>query len=116
MEIKVDLKLSEFAIKELKRTKEENELGDETLVRVQVNGGGCSGFQYGLNFIQGDEVDEENDSVEDHDGIKLVVDRKSLLYLDGTTIDWVEDLNQRGFAFNNPNATKSCGCGQSFSA
>lgn len=115
MEIKVDLTLSESAIKELKRTKEENELGDETLVRVQVQGGGCSGFMYGLNFVQEDEVTDE-DFVENHDGIKLVVDRKSLLFLDGTTIDWVEDLNQRGFKFDNPNATKSCGCGQSFSA
>jgi iron-sulfur cluster assembly protein len=116
MEIKVDLTLSESAIKELKRTKEENELGDETLVRVQVQGGGCSGYMYGLNFVQQDEVNEEEDFVEDHDGIKLVVDRKSLLFLDGTTIDWVEDLNQRGFKFENPNATRSCGCGQSFSA
>jgi len=115
MKIEVDLKITDGAIKEFKRALAE--MGDESssnLVRVSVQGGGCSGFMYGLGFVSPDEV-ESNDIVEEFDGLKVVVDKKSVLYLDGTTIDWVDDLAQRGFKFDNPNAKKTCGCNKSFS-
>lgn len=114
MNIDIDLKITEGAIKEFKKAMVESG-EDNSLVRVSVQGGGCSGFMYGLGFIKQDEVISNQDIVEDFDGLKVVVDKKSLLYLDGTTIDWVEDLSQRGFKFNNPNAKKVCGCNKSFS-
>ena len=116
MNVEVNLQFSESAIKQLKRTKEDNNLGVDDIVRLAVAGGGCSGFMYDMQFIPRSSVDEQVDFVQDHDGIEVVVDRKSLLYLDGTTVDWHDDLNQRGFKFLNPNAQKSCGCGQSFGA
>jgi iron-sulfur cluster assembly protein len=118
MNVNIDLKLTDSAIKEFKNALEDfaKDKENEQIVRVSVEGGGCSGFMYGLGFVDVLEVDPANDIVEEYEGLKLVVDKKSLLFLDGTTIDWVEDLNQRGFKFNNPNAKKSCGCGKSFGA
>lgn len=116
MKLEIDLKITEQAIKEFKRAL--SELGEQSaqdLVRISVQGGGCSGFMYGLGFISPSDVDQSADIVEDYDGLKVVVDRKSLLYLDGTTLDWVDDIAQRGFKFNNPNAKKTCGCNKSFS-
>lgn len=117
MEVNIDVKvaLSEGAAKELQRVREEQKMSESTL-RVGVAGGGCSGFQYSLNFVEDDDFDEEKDIKFEQHGIQVVVDKKSLLFLDGTTIGWHEDLNKRGFTFENPNATKSCGCGSSFSA
>ncbi|MGD9486803.1 MAG: iron-sulfur cluster insertion protein ErpA [Calditrichaceae bacterium] len=80
-------------------------------VRVGVRGGGCSGFTYTLNL---DEKPGENDQIIDLSGIKLIVDAKSIVYLAGTELDYTDGLNGSGFVFNNPNATKSCGCGSSF--
>ncbi len=80
-------------------------------LRVRVVGGGCSGFQYQLAL---DDVAAEGDEVFEQEGVKLFVDPRSLLYLDGTEIDFVEDIMGSGFRFNNPNATGSCGCGESF--
>ena len=80
-------------------------------LRVRVAGGGCSGFQYQLAL---DDDHAEDDNVYEQNGIKLYVDPKSQLYLDGTEIDYVEDIMGSGFRFNNPNATGSCGCGESF--
>jgi len=108
--------VTEKAIKELKRVKEDQKLPDDTFVRIAVEGGGCSGFQYNLDFDKANNFDEKNDNVcREIDGIKIVVDKKSDLYLDGTTLDFHEDLAKRGFVFNNPNSTGGCGCGQSFS-
>ena len=81
-------------------------------LRVAVRGGGCSGFQYGLNFEQDKQ---ENDQVLEFDGLKVYVDAMSGLYLQDVTIDFVESLEGSGFKIDNPNATGSCGCGQSFS-
>ena len=82
-------------------------------LRVKVVGGGCSGLQYQLMFDQevGD-LDQEEDS----NGVRVVVDPKSAVYLVGTTIDFVDDLNGSGFKIENPNATSTCGCGESFGA
>src|SRR3990172_10030417 len=104
--------LTEKAAKEVKRIIEEQKLPAETVLRVGVAGGGCSGFQYSLGFDNA--VDQKADQVAEHHGIKLVVDKKSSLYLDGTELDFHDGLEKRGFVFNNPNAVKSCGCGSSF--
>ena len=81
-------------------------------LRAQVRGGGCSGFQYSLEFVY--HLDEK-DRVFENDGVKLFVDPKSFLYLMGTEIDFVDDINDSGFKFVNPNARRTCGCGESFS-
>jgi iron-sulfur cluster assembly protein len=113
MKVDIDFMVTEAAQKEIKRAMEESELNNH-LVRVSVQGGGCSGFMYGLGFVEQEEVDEKTDVIQQYGDINLVVDRKSLLFLNGVTLEWVDDLSQRGFKFNNPNATKSCGCGKSF--
>lgn len=106
--------LTEKAASEVKRIIEDQKLGPETLLRVGVAGGGCSGFQYSLGFDT--NYDEKADSKFDYHGVSVVVDKKSALYLDGTTVDFFDGLEKRGFTFDNPNAVKSCGCGSSFSA
>lgn len=116
MNIEINVKVTESAIKEFKKALQENDMPiEDNLVRVSVQGGGCSGFSYGLGFESKEEVNSDQDIIEEFDGLKVVIDKKSLLFLDGTTIDWVEDLNQRGFKFDNPNAKKTCGCSKSFS-
>jgi iron-sulfur cluster assembly protein len=106
--------LTERAAKEVKKIIDDQKMEPSTLLRVGVVGGGCSGFQYSLGFDQ--KYDEKADSKYDCHGIGLVVDKKSALYLDGTTVDFYEGLEKRGFTFDNPNAVKSCGCGSSFQA
>ena len=83
----------------------------EAGLRVRVAGGGCSGFQYQLAL---DEKADNEDKIYEQDGVKLFVDEKSLLYLDGTEIDYVEDVMGAGFRFTNPNSKGTCGCGESF--
>ncbi len=106
--------LTEKAASEVKRIIDEQKLEEGTLLRVGVVGGGCSGFQYSLGFDT--SFDAKADSKYDYHGVTLVVDKKSDLYLDGTMVDFYDGLEKRGFTFENPNATRSCGCGQSFSA
>ena len=91
--------------------KEDNKPTD-TFIRVGVEGGGCSGLSYKLEF---DNVMREGDQVFEDKGIKVVIDRKSFLYLAGTELDYSGGLNGKGFVFNNPNASRTCGCGESFS-
>jgi iron-sulfur cluster assembly protein len=79
-----------------------------------VTGGGCSGFMYKLAFDQ--EYDVVKDAKYEQHGVAIVIDKKSALYLDGTTVDFYDGLDKRGFTFENPNAVKSCGCGSSFQA
>jgi len=81
-------------------------------VRVGVKSGGCSGLSYDLNF---DKNQGENDKMFEDNGVKIVVDKKSFLYLVGTTLEYSGGLNGKGFVFNNPNANRTCGCGESFS-
>jgi len=81
-------------------------------VRVGVEGGGCSGLSYQLKF---DTELKDNDKVFEDKGLKLVVDKKSFLYLVGTELDFSDGLNGKGFQFHNPNASRTCGCGESFS-
>jgi iron-sulfur cluster assembly protein len=83
----------------------------EANVRVSVKGGGCSGLMYDLTF---DDRIQQADQIFEDKGIKILVDKKSLLYLLGTTLDFSDGLNGKGFQFINPNATRTCGCGESF--
>ena len=87
---------------------------DQTTIglRVGVRGGGCSGFSYFLEFA---DTKSDSDRELDSHGVKLLVDRKSYLYLMGTEVDYVDRLSESGFKFNNPNAKRTCGCGESFS-
>lgn len=104
--------LSETAAREIQNIIKAEELdGGKVRLRVGVKGGGCSGFSYLLDLT---ESSKDTDEVFEHHGISIVCDPKSLLYLNGTTIDFREELSARGFVFQNPNATSSCGCGSSF--
>ncbi|RIK70429.1 MAG: iron-sulfur cluster assembly accessory protein [Planctomycetota bacterium] len=105
--------LTEKAANEVKRIMQAQKYEDYFL-RVGVTGGGCSGFSYSLGFAK--DYDEKADSKYEFHGIPVVVDKKSALYLDGTTVDFYEGIDRRGFMFDNPNAVKSCGCGSSFQA
>jgi iron-sulfur cluster assembly protein len=106
--------LTEKAANEVKRIMVDQKIEPEMVLRVGVTGGGCSGFSYALGFDK--SYDEKVDSKYEYHGVPVVVDKKSALYLDGTTIDFYEGLEARGFKFDNPNAVKSCGCGSSFQA
>jgi iron-sulfur cluster assembly protein len=86
--------------------------GDDYNIRVAVKGGGCSGLMYDLHF---DNKIDPADQVFEDKGVKILVDKKSLLYLLGTTLDFTDGLNGKGFHFVNPNASRTCGCGESFS-
>jgi iron-sulfur cluster assembly protein len=104
--------LTEAAIKEVKRLMNVQGLTEGGL-RVGVKGGGCSGLSYTLNF---DEKIGQYDTVYEVEGVKVIIDAKSAIYLQGTQLDFHKDLTGGGFKFVNPNAQKTCGCGESFSA
>src|SRR5262245_60040496 len=104
--------LSEKAATHVKRIMQEQKCPEATVLRVGVAGGGCSGFQYSLGFDE--KFDEQADKKYVYHGVTMVVDKKSELYLDGTTVDYYDGIEKSGFTFDNPNAVKSCGCGQSF--
>lgn len=91
----------------------EEEQNPELKLRVFVQGGGCSGFQYGFTF---DEEQQDDDSVVDKDGVRLLIDPMSFQYLIGAKIDFRDDLEGARFIINNPNASTTCGCGSSFAA
>ena len=103
--------ITERAVKEVRRILEEQKLPEQTSLRVGVKGGGCSGFSYTLGFD--DQISEVDQTLE-VDGVRVVCDPKSFLYLNGTEIDFEDNLMGRGFKFGNPNASKTCGCGESF--
>ena len=103
--------LSESAANEVKKIISDQSLPEETVLRVGVQGGGCSGFAYSLNF---DTNVSDKDRVSEFFGVKLAVEKKFDPYLDGTVVDFHDGLEKRGFVFNNPNVVKSCGCGSSF--
>lgn len=106
--------LTETAAREIQKIVGEQELDAAKIrLRVGVKGGGCSGFSYILDLT---ETQKEQDEVFEQHGIMVVCDPKSLLYLNGTTIDFKDEIMGRGFVFQNPNATTTCGCGSSFSA
>ena len=110
----MSVQLTELAAQEIKRVIEEQKMPAGVALRIAVAGGGCSGFEYKLGFEE--NVDEQSDIVHEIHGVRVAVDKKSSLYLDGTEIDYHSGIDKRGFVFNNPNATKTCGCGSSFQA
>jgi iron-sulfur cluster assembly protein len=105
------IQLSEAAVTQIKRFREDEKMPDGGL-RVSVVGGGCSGMSYKLEF---QKEPAPTDKVFEQDGVKVFVDPKSFLYVKGLTLDYSGGLNGTGFTFKNPNAAKSCGCGTSFS-
>jgi iron-sulfur cluster assembly protein len=109
--------VTEKAAGEVKRIIQEGQangsLPDKVYLRVRVVGGGCSGLQNKLDLDQ--EVSEKLDEVFDYHGVPVVVDKKSLIYLEGATVDFHDDLNRRGFSITNPHAKSTCGCGSSYS-
>jgi iron-sulfur cluster assembly protein len=106
------IQVSEKAREKILEIKSTENRGENFHVRVGVKGGGCSGLMYDLTF---DEELKPTDKLIEDMGIKLVVDKKSVLYLAGTTLDFSDGLNGKGFQFINPNAARTCGCGESFS-
>ncbi|MDX5418370.1 MAG: iron-sulfur cluster assembly accessory protein [Hymenobacteraceae bacterium] len=104
--------VSEKAKEKVEKLKKDAQLDDTFRLRASVTGGGCSGLSYKLDFD--DEVKPMDQEFEDK-GVKVVVDMKSFLYLAGTELDFSDGLNGKGFFFNNPNASRTCGCGDSFS-
>ena len=104
--------VSEAAKEHALHLMKEDTTPEGTFIRVGVEGGGCSGLSYMLEF---DNQMKEGDQVFEDKGIKIVVDRKSFLYLVGTELEYSGGLNGKGFVFKNPNASRTCGCGESFS-
>jgi iron-sulfur cluster assembly accessory protein len=107
-----DIKLTPKAIEMVRKMRAKENLGADQGMRIGVVGGGCSGFQYSLKF----DTKQEGDRVTDFDGVLVFVDEISLPYIAGTTLDYVEGLHGAGFRFDNPRASRTCGCGSSFSA
>ena len=107
------IKVSDVAKTKISQLMAEDGFNVETdFVRVGVKSGGCSGLSYELDF---DNEQRENDKMFEDNMVKIVVDKKSFLYLVGTTLEYSGGLNGKGFVFNNPNANRTCGCGESFS-
>ena len=106
------LYISDKAKHKLEIMKTEQKLSDQHFIRISVLGGGCSGLTYDMKF---DNVTLPDDEVFEDKGVKLIADKKSILYLFGTTLDFSDGLNGKGFQFINPNADRTCSCGESFS-
>jgi iron-sulfur cluster assembly protein len=105
------IQISENAATKLKTLRDEEKKSSDYFLRVQVKKGGCSGLSYKMEF---DNQPKQGDKTFEMNGEKVVVDAESFLYLIGMTLDFSGGLNGKGFVFNNPNATKNCGCGASF--
>ena len=106
------IELTQKAVNQVKKLISDGTAAPGSSLRVKVLGGGCSGMSYKLDFDTNSPT--ENDKVFELDGVKVLVDSKSYLFLKGTILDFSDGLNGRGFVFENPNAKKSCGCGSSF--
>lgn len=103
--------VSDIAKNKIDQLKKESNLTSDYMIRVSVVGGGCSGLTYNLDF---DNEMKPGDQLFEDKGEKILCDMKSFLYLCGTELDFSDGLNGKGFSFNNPNASRSCGCGESF--
>jgi len=108
-----EVDLTAKAAAQVMKLKAENNIPESHGLRIGVKGGGCSGLSYVLGF---DAEPKPNDKVLVKEGVSIFIDQKSLFYLSGTVLDYSDGLNGRGFVFNNPQATRTCGCGSSFSA
>ncbi|MCZ2342885.1 MAG: iron-sulfur cluster assembly accessory protein [Bacteroidales bacterium] len=109
----VAITLTDKAASEVKRIVAEQNSPEPLYLRLRVVGGGCSGFQHKLDLDP--LVNEKLDDTYEINGVAIVVDKRSQLYLDGVTVDFHDDLNKRGFSVSNPTAKSTCGCGSSFS-
>jgi iron-sulfur cluster assembly protein len=107
------ISVTEKAAGEVKRIIDEQQFKEKVYLRMRVVGGGCSGFQHKLDLDL--NVNPKLDEVFEMHGIPVVVDKRSLMYLDSAVVDFHDDLNRRGFSISNPNAKSTCGCGSSFS-
>lgn len=105
------IQITEKARNKIQDLKKQEGHSEDSNIRVSVQGGGCSGLMYDLSF---DASIDDQDQVYEDKGIRILVDKKSLLYLLGTTLDFSDGLNGKGFQFINPNASRTCGCGESF--
>jgi len=108
------IRMTQAALEEVLRLRERK--GEELFLRVGIKGGGCSGLSYTMNFDEPDNVTPRDEAFDYEGGFKVVVDKKSLLFLYGLELDYSDDLLGGGFKFNNPNAERSCSCETSFSA
>ncbi len=110
----MSITITERAAHRINEIRSEQNIEPGSPLRVSVESGGCSGLTYKLDFDASDVLSETDKSFEDH-GIKVVVDMRSFLYLAGTSLDYSDGLTGKGFHFHNPNAARSCSCGESFS-
>jgi len=110
----MSISITDRAAKRIEEIRQSNNHPEGTPLRVSVVSGGCSGLTYDLDF-DAENVLKDDDKVFEQDGIKLVVDMKSFLYLAGTRLDYTDGLEGQGFHFSNPNAVRTCSCGESFS-
>jgi iron-sulfur cluster assembly protein len=110
----MSITISERAAKRIHEIRLEKNVSPEIPLRVSVMSGGCSGLTYDLDFDSQKEITKQDKEFEDH-GVKVVVDMRSFLYLAGTNLDYTDGLTGQGFHFHNPNAVRSCSCGESFS-
>lgn len=104
--------LTDRAAQQVQKIIREEEIPEHQQLRIAVKGGGCSGLSYALGFDESNENDEHFTT----NGVDVIVDKRHILYLSGISVDFHDGLDARGFVFNNPNATSTCGCGTSFSA
>ena len=104
--------LTEGAVEQLNQIRQQENIPADYCLRVGVKGGGCSGFSYVLGF----DLPQDNDDIYEVNGIRVVMNKAHAIYLLGMEVDFLNGLENRGFTFNNPNASSTCGCGTSFSA
>lgn len=110
----MSITISERAARQIEEIRKNQNIAEDAPLRVSVVSGGCSGLTYDLDFDSDTQPSENDKTFEEH-GIKMVVDMRSFLYLAGTKLDFTEGLSGQGFHFQNPNASRSCSCGESFS-
>ena len=111
----MSITISDRAAQRINEIREEKHLPDDTKLRVGVVSGGCSGLTYELDFDDKEPDEKDNDQLFEDNGIRLIIDMRSFLYLSGTQLDYTEGLQGEGFHFQNPNASRTCSCGESFS-
>jgi iron-sulfur cluster assembly protein len=111
----MSITISDRAAQRIKEIRKEQRLSEDAKLRVGVVSGGCSGLTYELDFDNKEPEDADDDQLFEDNGIELIVDMRSFLYLSGTELDYTEGLQGEGFHFQNPNASRTCSCGESFS-
>lgn len=109
-----EIKISDRAAKRIREIQNEQNLSVESPLRISVKSGGCSGLTYDLDFDTKGKIEQNDEQFEDN-GIRMIVDMRSYLYLAGTQLDYTSGLTGKGFHFHNPNAARTCSCGESFS-